>query len=210
MLDVPHHSESAADPKSLCQVGSKTSSFSVRKYATRMFMKLLHYASELKERTLCDVYSLEANARCITSNQRQGKQADSILLSIRRKIDGNALLGQLKKNNPGTLHSQRNRETFCDPLDNHWKHSVTPKRRDLLTFCVLLQHANARSSPARATIQQSTDLCFEYLPQPTHSLDLAPYYYHMFKLFTESLNRKKFSSEDEVKEAVHNWLQGFS
>src|SRR5258705_229407 len=43
-------------------------------------------------------------------------------------------------------------------------------------------------------------------PPPPYSPDLAPSDYHIFGALKDSLGGRKFASDEEVKEAVHEWL----
>ncbi|KDR21341.1 hypothetical protein L798_03974, partial [Zootermopsis nevadensis] len=51
------------------------------------------------------------------------------------------------------------------------------------------------------------DLHFECLPHPPYSLDLAPSDYHMFGPLKEAMGGKKFRSDEEIQQAVHEWLR---
>jgi histone-lysine N-methyltransferase SETMAR len=72
---------------------------------------------------------------------------------------------------------------------------------------VLLQHDNVRPHTARATAKKITDLRLECIPHPAYSPDLAPSDYHVFGPLKEALGGKKFSTDGEIKEAVHRWLR---
>jgi histone-lysine N-methyltransferase SETMAR len=74
----------------------------------------------------------------------------------------------------------------------------------LLSSGVLLQHDNARPHTARATAKKITDLRLECIPHPAYSPDLAPSDYHVFGPL------RKFSTDDDIKEAVHRWLRSQS
>jgi histone-lysine N-methyltransferase SETMAR len=75
---------------------------------------------------------------------------------------------------------------------------------------VLLQHDNARPHTARATAKKIMDLRLECVPYPAYSPDLAPSDCHVFGPLKEALGGKKFSTDDEIKEAVHRWLHSQS
>jgi hypothetical protein len=74
---------------------------------------------------------------------------------------------------------------------------------------VLLQH-DVQLHTANATVNKITDLHFECLPHPSYSLDLALSDYHVLGPLEEAFGGKKFCTDDEVKEAVHNWLRSQS
>jgi histone-lysine N-methyltransferase SETMAR len=54
--------------------------------------------------------------------------------------------------------------------------------------------------------KENHDLHLEHIPHPAYSPDLAPSDYHVFGPLKEALSGKKFSMDDEIKEAVHRWL----
>jgi histone-lysine N-methyltransferase SETMAR len=103
-----------------------------------------------------------------------------------------------------------NSESYCDLLQNHLKPAIRSKRRGLLSSGVLLQHDNARPHTPRATAKKITDLRLECIPHPAYSSDLAPSDYHVFGPLKEALGGKKFSTDDEIKGAVHGWLRSQS
>ena len=49
-------------------------------------------------------------------------------------------------------------------------------------------------------------LGFTVLEHPAYSLDLAPSDYHLFGPLKEALRGRRFTSDEEVKETVHEWL----
>jgi histone-lysine N-methyltransferase SETMAR len=100
-----------------------------------------------------------------------------------------------------------NSESYCDLLQNHLKLAIRSKRCGLLSSGVLLQHDNARPHTTRETAKKITDLRLECISHPAYSLDLAPNDYHVFGLLKEALGGKKFSTDDEIQEAVHRWLR---
>jgi histone-lysine N-methyltransferase SETMAR len=103
-----------------------------------------------------------------------------------------------------------NSESYCDLLQNHLKPEIRSKFLGLLSSVVLLQHDNAHPPTARAIAKKITDLCLECIPHPAYSPDLAPSDYHVFGPLREALGGKKFSTEDEIKEAMHRWLRSQS
>jgi histone-lysine N-methyltransferase SETMAR len=101
-------------------------------------------------------------------------------------------------------------ESYCDLLQNHLKPPIRSKCRSLLSSGALLQHDNACLHTAHATAKKLTDLRLECIPHPAYSLDLTPSDYHVFGPLKEALSGKKFSMDDEIKEAVHRWLRSHS
>jgi histone-lysine N-methyltransferase SETMAR len=103
-----------------------------------------------------------------------------------------------------------NSKLYCDLLQNHLKHAIRSKHRGLLSSGVLLQHDNARPHTAHATAKKIMDLRLECIPHPAYSPDLTPSDNHVFGPLKEALSGKKFSMDDEIKEAVHRWLRSQS
>ena len=71
----------------------------------------------------------------------------------------------------------------------------------------LLLHDNApvhMSAKSQAAIRQCG---FQKLNHPTYSPDLAPSDYFLFRVMKKFLRGKRFSSDEEVKEAVTTWFE---
>ena len=77
----------------------------------------------------------------------------------------------------------------------------------MLSKKVLLHYDNARPHTAAATVETVQQLDFELLQHPPYSPDLAPSDYHTFGPLKEALHGPRFTSDEEVKEAVHTWLR---
>jgi histone-lysine N-methyltransferase SETMAR len=97
--------------------------------------------------------------------------------------------------------------TYADLLKNHLRPAIKSKRRGPLSTGDLLQHDNARSHTARSTVAKIQDLSFECLPHPPYSPDLAPSDFHVFGPLKETTGCKSFRSDEEVQQAVHEWLR---
>ena len=72
---------------------------------------------------------------------------------------------------------------------------------------VVLLHDNARPHKAHLTINTIWQLNWEVLEHPTYSPDLAPSDFHLFGPLKNALRGRRFVADDEVKEAVHDWLR---
>jgi len=97
--------------------------------------------------------------------------------------------------------------TYADLLKSHLRPAIKFKRRGRLSTGVLLQHDNARPHTARSTLATIQDLSFECLPHPPYSPDIAPSDFHVFGPLTEAMGGKSFGSDEEVQQAVHEWLR---
>ena len=71
---------------------------------------------------------------------------------------------------------------------------------------MLLLHDNARPHTDSNTVETINHLGFEVLEHPAYSPDLAPSGYHLFGLLKNALRGRRFSTEKDVREAVHKWL----
>jgi len=96
--------------------------------------------------------------------------------------------------------------TYADLLKNHLCPAIKSKRRGLLSTGVLLQHDNFPSHTARSTVATIRDLSLKCLPHPPYSPDLAPNDFHVFGPLEEAIGGKSFRSDEEVQQAVHEWL----
>jgi len=101
-----------------------------------------------------------------------------------------------------TINSAR----YSDLLANNLKPAVRTKRRGLLSKKVLLLPDNARPQTASHTVETINHLGFEVLEHPAYSPDLAPSDYHLFEPLKNALRGRRFSTDKEVREAVHKWL----
>jgi hypothetical protein len=67
----------------------------------------------------------------------------------------------------------------------------------------MLLHNNACPHTAHLTINTIWQLNWEH---PAYNPDLAPSDFHLFGLLKNALRGHRFAADDEVKEAVHDWL----
>jgi len=95
---------------------------------------------------------------------------------------------------------------YADLLKNHLHPAIKSKRHGLLSTGVLLQHDNARPHTACSAVAKIQDLSFECLPHPPSSPDLAPNDFHVSGPLKEAMGGKSFRSDDEVQQAVLEWL----
>jgi histone-lysine N-methyltransferase SETMAR len=60
---------------------------------------------------------------------------------------------------------------------------------------------------AGQSVETINHLGFEVLEHPAYSPDLAPCDYHLFGPLKDALRGRRFSTDKEVREAVHKWLR---
>jgi len=97
--------------------------------------------------------------------------------------------------------------TYADLLKNQLLPAIKFKRRGRLSTGVLLQHDNARSHTVRSAVATNQDLSFECLPHPPYSPYLDPSDFHIFGPLKSAMGGKSFRSDEEVQQAVHEWLR---
>jgi len=67
-------------------------------------------------------------------------------------------------------------------------------------------HDNARPLTAIRTLQTLVKLGFSVWEHPAYSPDLGPSDYHLFGPLKDALRGRRFTSDEGVKEAMHEWL----
>jgi [histone H3]-lysine36 N-dimethyltransferase SETMAR len=82
------------------------------------------------------------------------------------------------------------------------KEAIKTKRRGKLTKGVLLLHDNAPVHKSRVALAALHKVGFNILNHPPYSPDLAPSDYYLFPKMKKELRGKKFTSDEEVKDAV--------
>jgi histone-lysine N-methyltransferase SETMAR len=127
--------------------------------------------------------------------------AGKLMLTVFWDSQGPVLKHYLERGS--TINSVRYSEMLIDRL----KPSIRSKPRGLLSKGVLLLHDNARPHTAAHAVENIQKLKSEVLAHPPYSPDLAPSdYYHLFGPLKEALRGRRFTSDQEVTEAVDAWL----
>lgn len=86
------------------------------------------------------------------------------------------------------------------------RQSIVNKRRGKVTRGVVILHDNAPAHTSRIGQQALHDCGFEQLAHPPYSPDLAPSDFHVFRKLKMDFKGRRFSSDDDVKSAVMQWL----
>ncbi|GFO08019.1 transposase [Plakobranchus ocellatus] len=92
---------------------------------------------------------------------------------------------------------------YCSTLDR-LKEAFRRKRPGLLRRGVVLQHDNATPHSANFTQQWLQRYGWEILPHPTHSPDLAPSDFHLFRPLKRHLGGMAFKIEDDLISELRN------
>ena len=128
--------------------------------------------------------------------------------TIGRKIDAISCLG-LSRPNTGTLSGQGFNNKQCSlQWDAYWQAEAwNPKQTPRTTVeSIVLLHDNVRPQIVAHTVETLQKLNFKVLAHPPYSPDLAPSDYHQFGPLKEALRGRRFTSDQELKNAVHEWL----
>lgn len=104
-----------------------------------------------------------------------------------------------------TINSDRYGETL-----KKLRRAIQNRRRGMLSAGVKLHHDNARPHTSRQTQDLITTYGWIVVPHPPYSPDLAPSDFHLFPKLKEHLSGMKFSSDEEVKTAVTDYLNGLA
>jgi hypothetical protein len=91
-------------------------------------------------------------------------------------------------------------------LQGGLKPAIRCKRRRRLSEGVLLLHDNAHPHTAACTLETLRKLKWEVMEHPAHSPDLVPSDFHLSGLLKETLGGRRFRCDEDVKNAVHQWL----
>jgi histone-lysine N-methyltransferase SETMAR len=100
-------------------------------------------------------------------------------------------------------------QTYATTITD-FREAIKEKRQGKLSAGVLLFHDNApmhMSAKSQAAIRQCG---FQQLNHPPYSPELAPSDYFLFRVMKKFLRGKRFSSGEEVKEAVTTWFEELS
>ena len=155
-----------------------------------------HYTPETKRSSMQWKHVTSPSPRKFRVQRSAGK----VMATVFWDIKGVLLLDFLERNH--TVTGQH----YSDQLEEQLHPSIRSKRRGLLSKGVMLQHDNARAHTANVTSSTITKLGWEVLVHPPYSPDLAPSDYHLFGPLKDHLGGMKFDTNDDVKNAVQNWL----
>jgi histone-lysine N-methyltransferase SETMAR len=72
----------------------------------------------------------------------------------------------------------------------------------------MLLHDNAHPHAAARMQTMLQEFGWEVFEHPAYSLDLAPSDFHLFPKLKEFLGGRRFKSDEEVKDAIREWLNG--
>jgi histone-lysine N-methyltransferase SETMAR len=102
-----------------------------------------------------------------------------------------------------------NAEAYRATLRRLW-HAIQKWRRGLLSSAVLLLRDNACPHAAARMQAMFPEFGWEVFEHPAYSPNLAPSDSHLFPALKEFLGGRCFKSDEEVKHAVREWLNGLA
>jgi len=124
---------------------------------------------------------------------KPGLHPNKIMLSIWWDWKGVVFYELLPKN------KMINLDVYCGQLDK-LNAAIHKKRPELVNRKgVVFHHDNARPHTSLQTRQKLLELSWDILPHPPYSPDLAPSDYHLFRSLQNSLNGRRFTSEEDIK-----------
>ncbi|GFT98876.1 histone-lysine N-methyltransferase SETMAR [Trichonephila clavipes] len=100
-----------------------------------------------------------------------------------------------------------NADRYCETL-NKLRRAIQNKRRGMLTKGVRFHHDNARPHTANRTTALVERFGWEMVSHPPYSPDLAPSDFHLFPELKKNLGGTQFQTDEEVQNAVVNFLHG--
>lgn len=99
-----------------------------------------------------------------------------------------------------------NAEKYCTEIDI-MHNKLTGKHPALVNrIGPILLHDNARPHVSRLTLQKLNELGYEVLPHPPYSPDLSPTDFHFFKHLDAFLQKKTFTNQEGIKNAVQQFI----
>jgi len=101
--------------------------------------------------------------------------------------------------------SALNSAHYSEMLIDRLKPEIRSIRRGQLSKGIVLLHDNACLHIAAHTVETFQKLMFVVLAYPPYSPVLAPSECHLFGPLKVALRGRRFTSDQEVKEAVHSW-----
>jgi hypothetical protein len=100
-----------------------------------------------------------------------------------------------------------NAESYCATL-RRLRYAIQNRRLCLLLCGVMLLHDNARPHAAARTQAMLQECVWEVFEHPAYSPDFAPSEFHLFPRLKEFLGGRRFKSDETMKDAVKEWLNG--
>lgn len=128
------------------------------------------------------------------------KSAGKVMASVFWDAKGVLLLDFLEsgKTITGVYYAQ---------LLHRLRENIKAKRPGMLTKGVIFHQDNAPAHTSAVAMSAIQSCGFEILPHPPYSPDLAPSDFHLFPKMKLELSGRRFTSNDDVIEAVEEYLQ---
>ncbi len=125
--------------------------------------------------------------------------AGKVMMTLFFDVRGPLLIEWMPKGT--TINAPRYVDTLMQLHKN-----IKNRRRGKLSAGVVLLHDNAKPHTAKLTQSILNTLNLEVLIHPPYSPDLSPCDYAVFGSLKKHLEGKRFSTDDEVKKAVKEWM----
>ena len=155
-----------------------------------------HYEPQLKRSSMEWRHPTSPRAKKFKSQRSAGK----IMATVFWDIEGVILVDFMPKGT--TINS----DAYINTL-RKLKAKLRRVRSHLDMSKVLLQHDNAKPHTSLKTREVIASFGWTTVTHPPYSPDLAPSDYHLFGPLKEGVRGQHFTSDQEVKHAVRNWLK---
>ena len=155
-----------------------------------------HYEPQSKRSSMKWRHPTSPRAKKFKSQRSAGK----IMATVFWDIEGVILIDFMPKGT--TINS----DAYIDTL-RKLKAKLRRVRPHLDMSKVLLQHDNAKPHTSLKTREVIASFGWTTVTHPPYSPDLAPSDYHLFGPLKEGVRGQHFTSDQEVKHAVRNWLK---
>ena len=123
--------------------------------------------------------------------------------TIHRESDAYSVLG-LTRPSTGTLSGEGHNTKQCAvQWDAYWQVEACNSKQTQRTIVKMCWVVALGLHTAAHTAETFRKLKFEVMAHPPYSPDLAPSDYHLFSPLKEALGVRRFTSDQDVKDAVH-------
>ena len=154
-----------------------------------------HYEPECKRQSMEWKHSQSPTRKKFRSQPSAGK----LMLTVFWDSQGPILEHYQERGS--TINSARYGEMLIDRL----KPEIRSKWRGQMSKSIVLLHDNPRLYIAAQTVETLQKPMFVVLAYLPYSPQIAPSDYHLFGPLKEALRGRRFTSDQELKEAVHSW-----
>ncbi|GFV36791.1 mariner Mos1 transposase [Trichonephila clavipes] len=130
---------------------------------------------------------------------RAVKSAGKVLLTVIFDVQGPLLMEFFED------RKSINSDVYCETL-RRLRRSIKNKRPELLMEVVVLLHDNVHPHVSRVAQMELDKFKWETLDHSPYSPDMSPCDFHVLGPMKKHLKRKRFNSDDVLKDTVKDWV----